>query len=127
VKQKCTNVYCDRRRPKKRVPVHARTLRDDPYPTYEAINGLIHGKAHDEPWTYDCCGVCGKPASTARHNDRDHDHLTGNPRGLACPGNRGCNALMPSWMTAERAELIAAYLHRVEEFYSERVEAASRD
>lgn len=105
------------------MPVHARTLRDDPYPTYERINGEIHAAAFDGEWTPDSCGVCGKPPSTARHNDRDHDHTTGNPRGLACPGNQGCNALMPRQLTLERARLIVAYLERVEAFYAARPEA----
>jgi hypothetical protein len=48
--------------------------------------------------------------------DRDHDHLTGLPRGLACPGNQGCNALMPSQLTLERARLIVGYLERVEAY-----------
>jgi hypothetical protein len=87
-------------------------LRDDPYEVFERVNREIHGAEPDH------CGVCGKPPSTARHMDRDHDHITGLPRGLACPGNTGCNALMPRQLTLERARLIVAYL--------ERVEAASR-
>ena len=47
--------------------------------------------------------------------DRDHDHVTGLPRGLACPGNQGCNALMPKQLTLERALAIVAYLQRVRE------------
>ena len=118
VKQRCTNPGCDRRRPKRRVPAHARTLRDDPYTVYEHVNALIHGLAFDREWSPDHCGVCGKPPSTSRHMDRDHDHLTGNPRGLACPGNQGCNALMPKQLTLERARLIVAYLERVEVHYA---------
>ncbi len=112
VKQKCSNTECSRRRPKKRVPAHARTLRDDSYSHYEMVNREIHGA---EP---DCCGVCGKPPSTARHMDRDHDHTTGHPRGLACPGNTGCNALMPRQLDLARARLIVAYLERVERHYA---------
>ncbi len=113
-KQKCT---CGRRRPKKRVPSHARTLRDDSYKLYAERNGKIHGAAFDGEWQPDDCGVCGKHSSLARHNDRDHDHETGLPRGLACPGNQGCNALMPRQLTLERARLIVGYLERVEAFY----------
>jgi hypothetical protein len=94
-------------------------LRDDPYPVYEEANGAIHGPAFGGEWTADCCGVCGKPPSTARHMDRDHDHSTGLPRGLACPGNRGCNALMPKQLTLQRARLIVAYLERVEAYRRE--------
>jgi hypothetical protein len=112
VKQRC--VECRRARPKKRVPVHARTLRDDPYLVYELENQLVHGSAFGGEWTPDCCGVCGKPPATTRHNDRDHDHITGRPRGLACPGNSGCNALMPRQLDLVRARLIVAYLERVE-------------
>lgn len=114
-KQKCS---CGRKRPKKRVPAHARTLRDDPYATYTKINMEIHGPAFGGEWWPDHCGVCGKPPSTTRHMDRDHDHTTGNPRGLACPGNTGCNALMPRQMTLERARAIVGYLERVEAFYA---------
>jgi hypothetical protein len=100
------------------VPKHARTLRDDTYPTYERINGELHAQGHGGEWTPDCCGVCGKPPTTARHLDRDHDHVTGLPRGLACPGNTGCNALMPRQLTLQRARAIVAYLERVENHYA---------
>lgn len=114
---KCRTEGCTGRRPKKRTARHARTLRDDPYPTYEATNRAIHGFAHGFDWSPDHCGVCGKPPTTERHMDRDHDHVTGLPRGLACPGNQGCNALMPRQLTLERARLIVAYLERVEAYY----------
>ena len=114
IKQKCVTKDCAGTRPKKRVPKHARTLRDDSYATYEQINADLHGPAFGGEWTPDCCGVCGKPPSTARHMDRDHDHVTGKPRGLACPGNTGCNSLMPKQMTLERARLIVGYLERVQ-------------
>lgn len=140
IKQKCSNPDCDRRRPKKRVPAHARTLRDDPYPVYEKVNAELHGAAFGGEWTPDCCGVCGKPPSQDRRNDRDHGHRRGDPaygkpRGLACGGDTGCNVLMLPWVTsataegiaqakrvagepdAERWELIAAYLERVEVYY----------
>ena len=116
-KQRCANEDCRRKRPKRRVPAHARTLRDDPYPVFRAVNADIHGGAFGGEWGADCCGVCGKPPTTERHMDRDHDHRTGNPRGLACPGNQGCNALMPRQLTLERARLIVAYLERVEAYY----------
>ena len=108
-------MFCGGKLPKKRVPAHAITLRDDPYTTYARINAELHGSAFGGEWTEDCCGCCGKPPATTRHMDRDHDHVTGKPRGLACPGNTGCNALMPRQLTLERARLIVAYLSRVEE------------
>lgn len=99
-------------KPKRRVPAHAVTLRDHNHAHYAAINELIHGAG-------DTCGVCRKPPTDARNLDRDHDHVTGLPRGLACPGNQGCNALMPRQMTLERARAIVAYLERVEAHYSQ--------
>lgn len=99
-------------KPKVRMPKHAEVLRGDTYPLFVKAAQEIHGVTDES-----CC-VCGKPRGQERRHDRDHDHVTGQPRGLACAGNRGCNALMPSWLTAERAELIAAYLRRVESFYA---------
>lgn len=118
IKQRCAGSDCTARRPKRRVPSHARTLRDDPYPVYERTNGEIHAAAFGGEWSEDHCGVCGRAPSSTRHMDRDHDHTTGKPRGLACPGNQGCNALMPRQLTLERARLIVAYLERVEAWYS---------
>lgn len=122
--------------PKRRVPTHARTLRDDSYEKFVQVAREIHGVSDES-----CC-VCGKPRSQERHHDRDHDHRTGQARGLACGGNQGCNVLMLPWVTAataggiaeaklaagepdaERWFMIASYLDRVRSFYaSERVEA----
>src|SRR6266508_1351579 len=94
VKQKCGNPNCKRSRPKKRVPKHAVTLRDDSYLTYVEVNRAIHGV------TDESCGVCGKPRAQERRHDRDHDHRTGNPRGLACVY---CNKHMPRGLTLELA------------------------
>ena len=141
VKQKCANEECSRRRPKKRVPVHARTLRDNTYEDYAVVNTVVHGRAFGGEWDGHCCGVCGKPPSQDRRHDRDHGHRRGSVdygrmRGLACPGDLGCNVLMLPWVTAataagiaeakyvagesdaERWELIAAYLERVEAHYA---------
>lgn len=140
IKRKCVNPTCSRSRPKPRVPKHAQTLRDQPYAVFELINGEVHGPAHGGEWDASCCGVCGRPPSQDRHNDRDHGHLRGSltygkPRGLACGGNHGCNVLMLPWVTAETARgiadaktqvgepdaplwvLIAGYLERIDEWY----------
>ena len=106
IKRKCTNPACRRDRPKRRIAAHARTLRGDPYSAYEGVNATVHGPAFGGEWTPDCCGVCGKPPK-GRQNDRDHDHRTGLPRGLACPGNQGCNVLMARWVTAVTARAVA--------------------
>jgi hypothetical protein len=83
VKQRCANTECRARRPKRRVPAHARTLRDDSYEVYRQVNAELHAHSFDGGWTPDHCGVCGTPPKAKRH-DRDHDHRTGLPRGLAC-------------------------------------------
>ena len=106
IKQKCPN--CAAARPKKRVPKHAETLRDHTYEHYVEISRLIHGVTDES-----CC-ACRRPKGERRH-DRDHDHKTGNPRGLAC---HRCNRSMPHWMTAHHAQLIADYLKRVETYYT---------
>lgn len=116
-------------KPKPRVPKHARVLQGDTYPLFVKAAEEIHGVTDES-----CC-VCGKPRSQERRHDRDHDHKTGLPRGLACPGNTGCNVLMLPWISAatargiydakviageqdaERWRLIAEYLERVEVFY----------
>jgi hypothetical protein len=84
------------------------TLRDDSYAMFEQTNAGLHAAAHGGEWTPDCCGVCGKPPSQDRRHDRDHDHRTGERRGLACGGNTGCNVLMLPWIDAATARAIAA-------------------
>jgi len=113
VRQKCP--WCQMPRPPKRVQKHARILVGDTYPQFVQAARDIHGVTDES-----CC-VCGKPRSQERRHDRDHDHKTGLPRGLACPGNQGCNALMPHWLTAERARLVYEYLRRVEEYEARRM------
>jgi hypothetical protein len=105
-------VQCKQPLRKGRAPKHRAILSAGYEPFVKAARD-IHGVSDES-----CC-VCGKPRSQERHHDRDHDHVTGLPRGLACAGNQGCNALMPRWLTAARAQAIADYLRRVETFYSE--------
>lgn len=45
---------------------------DIPYEVYVEINGGEH------------CALCGIGRSESRRLDRDHDHRTGQPRGLLC-------------------------------------------
>lgn len=126
----CRGEGCEGKRRKKRRPRHAEVLRGDTYPVFVQAAREIHGVTDES-----CC-VCGKPRSQERRHDRDHDHRTGKPRGLACPGNTGCNVLMLPWVThetalgiwiakeragepdAERWHMIAAYLGRVETYYA---------
>lgn len=93
-------------KPKPRVPKHAETLRDHTYADYAAINEAIHGAG-------ETCGVCGTPPK-GRSLQREHDHATGRPRGLAC---WRCNRLMPKQFTLVEARAIVAYLERVEAHY----------
>lgn len=103
-KRKC--LFCGAAKPRKRVPRHAITLQRDSYEFYCQVAEKLHGVADER-----CC-VCGKPRGERRH-DRDHDHKTGHPRGLACVV---CNKVMVHQLTAERAREIAAYLDRAEKF-----------
>lgn len=99
---------CSGRRPKPRVPKHARTLQDDSYQSYLQVASDIHGVTDES-----CC-VCGKPRHELMHHHRDHDHVSGQPRGVVC---FQCNQLMPRLLTPERARLILSYLERCEAFY----------
>jgi len=126
---KCVNPDCGATLRKLPQARHKLILRDGYAPFVEAARE-IHGVTDES-----CC-VCGKPRTQERRHDRDHDHVTGLPRGLACPGDNGCNVLMAKWVSAatargiadakymarehdaERWDLIAAYLLRVEQFYA---------
>lgn len=90
------------------MPAHAVTLRDHGYDFYRQVNEEIHGAG-------DNCGVCGAPPKDTRNLQREHDHVTGKPRGLAC---WRCNRLMPKQFDLEHARLIVAYLERVEAHYA---------
>lgn len=98
---------CDGKRPKPRVPKHAETLRDHSYKHYVEVNEAIHAAA-------ETCGVCGTPPKDTRNLQREHDHVTGLPRGLAC---WRCNRLMPKQFTLVEARAIVAYLERVQNYY----------
>jgi hypothetical protein len=67
------------------------------------------------------CGVCGRKPSETRRHDRDHDHRTGKPRGLAC---FRCNRELLRNTTLEEARLVVAYLERVENHYAREGQSA---
>ena len=97
-KRKCLN--CGKPRPAKKRPAHMAAL-DLGYDVYVALNGT------------ECCGICGKPPGVRRHH-RDHDHGSGEPRGLLCPP---CNRALVAHryglkVTAEWLAAAAAYLQR---------------
>lgn len=59
-----------------------------------------------------CCAICGGPCSTGRQLAVDHDHVTGQVRGLLCAKcNRGIGLLRDSAAVAQAA---ANYLRRWE-------------
>lgn len=110
-RRKC--VACGHPFPKRRVPKHAETLRDKNYAAFVVLNAALHthARVHDDP---ESCGVCGRPKPESRRHDRDHDHRTGNARGLACVR---CNRELLRNTTLEEARLVVSYLERVEAHY----------
>jgi hypothetical protein len=128
-----TGEPCPSQRPKKPVRAHRRILQGKTYPLFVQAAREIHGVTDES-----CCNLaCGRQPSPERKMDRDHDHVTGKPRGLLCGGDTGCNVLLVRWITAPvaraiatakagRGELdavrwdgLASYLERVEAFYAE--------
>lgn len=95
-------------KPKRRVPKHAEVLRDTSYQDYALLSVLIHGGEKD------ACAVCGRPKPEGRKHDRDHDHRTGQARGLAC---WHCNRELLRNATLDQARAVVAYLERCESFY----------
>jgi hypothetical protein len=71
------------------------------YEQYVEINGGEH------------CGICGKTRDQlpdpTRKLDRDHDHITHEPRGLLC---RTHNRQVKRYMTVEWVEAVLEYLSR---------------
>ena len=76
----------------------------------------VHG---GEP---DSCRVCGRPKHESMNHHRDHDHVSGKPRGVVC---FQCNSLMPRLLTLDRARAICAYLERVDNHYRVQDEEAA--
>lgn len=78
-------------------PKHLVALEAD-YDSYIELNGGEH------------CAICERRRTEKdRRLDRDHDHRTGQPRGLLC---HRCNRALPSWMTAEWLDAAAEYLRK---------------
>jgi|SRR5882724_6094293 len=132
---RCAEPDC--RLPLRKLPQqrHKLILRDG-YEPFVRAAVEIHGVTDES-----CC-VCGKPRPQESHWDRDHDHITGRARGLACRGNQGCNILMAKWVSARTAAgiwdakqfagepdadrwlMIAAYLARCEAHYAKEADVA---
>jgi hypothetical protein len=92
-RQLCT---CGTRRPPRRVPKHQLVLELMPYEEWVEKYG-------------ERCGVCGRPPSANRRLDRDHDHQTGDDRGLLCPR---CNQALPNWVSVTWLIKAMKYLWR---------------
>lgn len=100
--RKCGSCLSPSGRRKKRVPKHAEVLRDTSYATAATLSVTIHG---GEP---EACGCCGRPKGERNH-DRDHDHRTGQFRGLLC---WKCNRELLRGHTTETLRACLAYLER---------------
>jgi hypothetical protein len=92
VKQKCPDCGC--LRPKSRPPKHRAILNSLPYEQWVERYG-------------ERCGICGREPSATRRLDRDHDHKTGEPRGLLC---HACNRRLWNGATVEWCLNAAKYL-----------------
>jgi len=86
---------CGKPRPATKRPAHMGAL-DMPYEAWVERFG-------------DVCGICGRTASATRRLDRDHDHRTGEPRGLLCALD---NRSLPRHVTTEWLLAAHAYLTR---------------
>lgn len=94
-KRKCER--CGKLRPPKRMPAHMRAL-EFTYEQYIELNG-----GREE------CGICRRKPSPSRKLDRDHDHKTGEPRGLLC---HICNRTLGNRITSAWLRQAVAYLER---------------
>lgn len=91
-RQKCD---CGRKRPKPTRPAH-RAVLDNPYPWWVERFG-------------EACGICGASPTPGRRLDRDHDHRTGEARGLLC---HMCNRTLGRSITADWLRRALDYLER---------------
>jgi hypothetical protein len=90
-KQKCD---CGQRRPERKT-ASQKALDHLPYEWWVERYGEV-------------CGICGALPKN-RRLDRDHDHRTGEPRGLLC---WSCNRLLPNRVDAEWLRRASGYLAR---------------
>jgi hypothetical protein len=97
---------CGATKPKKR---ETKAKPTDSYEVYAILSAAIHGGDTG------ACGCCGRPK--ADHNyDREHDHRTGNARGLAC---YRCNNVLLRNHTLATLRMCVAYLERVDAYYAQ--------
>lgn len=74
---------------------------DLPYEAFVALNG------------HENCGVCGRSPKEDRRHDRDHDHLSGKPRGLLCPV---CNGFLTKNVGRSSMPLTPEYLRAAADY-----------
>lgn len=95
--RKCSE--CGARRPPKRRPAHMAAL-NAPYEVFVALNGGEH------------CGICGREPKPGRKLYRDHDHRSGQARGVLC---FQCNSVLRTYMTVDWLRQALAYVERSQE------------
>lgn len=88
---------CGKRRPKTKAS--PRDVPDVPYETCVELFG-------------ERCGICGRPPKPGKVLNRDHDHATGELRGLLCFQD---NFRLRRYATFQWVKLAVAYLARHEE------------
>jgi hypothetical protein len=93
--KKCTG--CGKSRPPVKRKAHEEVLRTLPYDKAVKINGG------------EFCGICGREPKPGRRLHRDHDHRTGEFRGLLCFHD---NSALRPYMTLEWCLKAVAYLQR---------------
>jgi len=93
---------CGKRRPPKKEPPHRAVLKAMSYDNWIILNGGEH------------CGICGK-VEEGRRLCRDHDHKTGQARGLLCWTD---NYHLRGWVTIEWLKAAIEYLERAEQLPS---------
>ncbi len=106
----CRGEGCKRTRPKKQVAKHKRILRDMPYDQgWPELSVEIHGgELH-------ACAVCKRAPTKTKRHDRDHDHYSGQPRGVCCSY---CNReRLRGIRDSQEARAVLLYFENVEKYY----------
>lgn len=93
---------CGKLRPPKRNPAHRAVLKQMDYAAFVELNGGV-----------EACGICGATQKAGgKRLHRDHDHRTGQARGLLC--FRDNSALRP-YMTVEWLRAALKYMERTQQ------------
>ena len=95
-KRKLYCIACGKKRPPTKRPDHMKAL-DIPYEEYVKLNGGEH------------CAICLREPEPGKRHHRDHDHQTGQPRGILC---FLCNRQLKNGYGPEWHRAAADYLER---------------